>query len=130
MSSVSIPAPVAAASLRLQLPTNTIANTPDTHRPPTNANPPATAGAPAGVDQVALTGSTTTAPVSPFSPGNVAQLQPAASPGNTNAPVPPPSVNAANQATQQITAGNASAANSKAIQAGSNRIGSFLDINV
>jgi hypothetical protein len=93
MSSLSIPASVAVASLRLQL-------------APPGANPPSP---PAG-------GSTTTAPASPFSPGN------------DNAAAAPPNANPASQAAQQITAGNA--ANSKAIQAGSNRIGSFLDINV
>jgi hypothetical protein len=121
MSSLSIPASVAAASLRLQLPSNTVANTPDTRRPPTNANPTSTAGAAAG------TGGTTTAPVSPFSTGNANQLQPTAPTTNTNAPVAPTSANPANQAAQQITTNNA--ANSKAVQAGSNRIGSFLDIN-
>jgi hypothetical protein len=72
MSSLSIAASAATASLRQQLPTNTVTN--------------------------------------------------------TNAPVAPPNGNPVNQAAQQIT--NAAAANSKAIQAGSNRIGSFLDINV
>ena len=116
MSSLSISASVAAGSLR-QLLTNTAASTPDTRRPPTNANPPSPAG----------TGGTTTAPVSPFSTGNANQLQPTAPTTNTNAPVTPANPNPANQAAQQITTSNA--ANSKAIQAGSNRIGSFLDIN-
>jgi hypothetical protein len=123
MSSLSIPASAAAASLRLQLPTKTVANTPDTHRPPPNANVPGPAGAPAG------TGGTTTAPVNPFSPGNATRLQPTAPPANTNEPAAPPSANPANQTVQQITA-NASAADSKAIQAGSNRIGTLLNINV
>ena len=118
MSSLSIPASVAAASLRLQLPSNTVANTPDSRRPPTNANPTSLAGG----------GGATTAPVSPFSTGNVNQLQPTAPTTNTNAPVAPTNANPANQAAQQITTSNA--ANSKAVQAGSNRIGSFLDINV
>jgi flagellar basal body rod protein FlgC len=130
MSSLSIAASAAAASLRLQLPTNNAANTADTRRPPPNANASSTAAAPARVDQVTLTGGATTAAVNPFSPGNVTRLQPTAPAANTNGPAATPNVNPASHPVQQITASNAAAANSKAIQAGSNRIGSFLDINV
>jgi hypothetical protein len=130
MSSLSIPASAAAASLRLQVPANNLANIADTRRQPPDANAPGIAGAPAGVDQVTLTASATTAAIGPFSPGNVAGLQPTASPAGTNGPAAPPNADLANQAAQQIAAGNASAANSKAIQAGSNRIGAFFDLSV
>jgi hypothetical protein len=120
MSSLSIAASVATASLR-QIPANTIANTPG--QPPRNANPPSSAGAPAG------TGGAATPPLSAFSTSTVTQPRPTAPPANTNAPATPsPNANPASQTAQQIATGNA--ANSKAIQAGSNRIGSFLDINV
>ena len=95
MSSLSIPAPVAAAGTRLQVPVNSAANTADTRRQQTNANAP------------------TTAPSA-----------------NTSRPVAPPNVDLANQAVQQATAANASATNAKAIQAGSNRIPSLLDIHI
>jgi hypothetical protein len=95
MSSLSIPASVAAVSTQLQLSANNAANTADTRRQPPNANAPATAPS-----------------------------------ANTSRPVTPPDVDVASQAVQQTTAANASAASSKAIQAGSNRIPSLLDIHV
>jgi hypothetical protein len=95
MSSLSIPASVAAAGLQQQLPANSAANNLDTRRQPTNANAPATA--------------------------------PSANPSR---PVAPPDADHADQAVQQAAAANASATNSKAIQAGSNRVPSLLDIHV
>jgi hypothetical protein len=95
MSSLAIPASVAAVGLQQKLPANNSANTADTRRQPTNANAPATASS--------------------------------ASP---SPPVAPPDAGVANQAVQQTTAANASATSSKAIQAGSNRVPSLLDIRV
>jgi hypothetical protein len=105
MSSLSIQASTAAANLRPQPPTNNVANTPDTRRQPPNANASSTAGPP--------------------SPAHVA-----AAPGGTTAPPAPPNADLANQAAQQVAAGNTAAANAKAVQAGSSAIRSFLDITV
>jgi hypothetical protein len=49
---------------------------------------------------------------------------------NPSRPVAPPDADHADQVVQQTAAANASATSSKAIQAGSNRVPSLLDIKV
>jgi hypothetical protein len=109
MSSLSIQASTAAANLRPHPPTNTIANTPDTRQQPPNTNPPSTAGA--------------AATVAPVAQRSVTRLEPTAPPA-------PPNADLANQAAQQVTAGNTAAADARAVQAGSSAIRSFLDITI
>jgi hypothetical protein len=123
MSSLSIPASAAAANLRPQPPTNNVASTPDTRRQPPNANAPSPAGPTATVAPVAAAAGGTTATVAPV----VTRLEPTAPPPGQPAP---PNADLANQAAQQVTASNNSAADARAVQAGSSAIRSFLDITV
>jgi len=120
MSSLSIQASAAVANLRPQ-PTNNLANTPDTRRRPPNANGPSTTAPTTPVHQVAAAPGGTTATVAPVARSAVTRLEPTA---------PPPNADLANQAAQQAAASNASAENAKAVQAGSNRIGTILNVNI
>ena len=128
MSSLSIQASAAVANLRPQ-PTNNLANTPDTRRQPPHANGPSTAGPTTPVHQVAAAPGGTTATVAPVAQSSVTRLESTAPPPGQNRPAPP-NADLANQAAQQAAASNASAENAKAVQAGSNRIGTLLNINI
>jgi flagellar basal-body rod protein FlgC len=132
MSSLSIAASgLAATGLRLRVSAGNVANVSDTRAPP-DPNASSTAGFPAvgRVDQVSVAGGGTAATVAPVSPGYVTLFEPGAPAADKNGLVAAPNVDLANEAVQQITAGDTAAANAKAIQAGSSAIRSLLDIKV
>jgi uncharacterized heparinase superfamily protein len=132
MSALSIsPSRFATASLWPQASTGNVANIADTGPPP-NADASSTAAAPSGarVDRLAATGGGTAAAIAPASPSDVSRNDSTASAADKNAPAAPPNVDLASVAVQQIAASNASAADAKAIQAGSSAIRGILDIKV
>jgi flagellar basal-body rod protein FlgC len=132
MSSLSISASgLAAANLRLQVSASNVANISDIRRLP-DANASSTAAFPSAsrIDQVAVAGGGTAATITATSPSYVTQYDPIAPAADKNGLVAAPNVDLANEAVQQITAGFASAANAKAIQAGSSTIHSLLDIKI
>jgi hypothetical protein len=128
MSSLSIQASAAVANLRPQPPTSNAVDTPDTRRRPPNANGPSTAGPTTPVHQVAAAPGGTTATIAPIAQSSVTRLEPTAPPPGSRPA--PPNADLANQAAQQAAASNASAENARAVQAGSNRIGTLLNINI
>jgi flagellar basal-body rod protein FlgC len=135
MSALSISASgLAAARQRLQASAGSVANIPSTGPLP-NANASSTAGAaapyaPSRVDQISIAGAGTTATETPASPSYVNRYDSTAPAANKNGLVAAPNVDLANEAIQQVTASYASAANAKAVQAGSNTIRSLLDIKI
>jgi flagellar basal body rod protein FlgC len=129
MSSLSISASGSTAA-SLRVPAGNAANISDTGRLP-NADASSTAGFPsaARVDQVAVTGGATAATTA-ASPSYVTRYDPTGPSADKNGPTAAPNVDLASAAAQQIAASNASAANAKAIQAGSSTIRGILDIKV
>jgi flagellar basal body rod protein FlgC len=130
MSSLSISASgLTAASLRV--PASNVGIIPGTGRLP-NADASSTAGFPSAsrVDQVAVTGGGTAETITPASPSYVTRYDPTAPSADKNGPAAAPNADLASAAAQQIAASNASAANAKAIQAGSSTIRGILDIKI
>jgi flagellar basal-body rod protein FlgC len=121
---------LAAASLRLQVSANNVANALSTGPLPDAPNagnfPPAYA--PERVDQVAATGGGTSATVGTVTPSFVPQYDPTAPFANANGQVAAPNVDLANEAVQQIVARYAFAANAKVIQTASEMMKTLLDI--
>jgi flagellar basal-body rod protein FlgC len=121
---------LAAASLRLQVSANNVANAlsvgplPDA---PNAGNFPS-AYVPERVDQVAATGGGTSATVGTVTPSFVPQYDPTAPFANANGQVAAPNVDLANEAVQQIVARYAFAANAKVIQTASEMMKTLLDI--
>jgi flagellar basal body rod protein FlgC len=129
MSSLSISASGSTAA-SLRVPASNVANISDAGRLP-NADASSTAAFPsaARVDQVAVTGGAT-AETTAASPSYVTRYDPTAPSADKNGPAAAPNVDLASAAAQQIAASYASAANAKAIQAGSSTIRGILDIKV
>lgn len=121
---------LAAASLRLQVSANNVANALSTGPLPDAPNagnfPPAYV--PERVDQVAATGGGTSATVGTVTPSFVPQYDPTAPFANANGQVAAPNVDLANEAVQQIIARYAFAANAKVIQTASEMMKTLLDI--
>jgi flagellar basal-body rod protein FlgC len=144
MSTLSIATSgLSAASLRLNVAANNIANAFTTGPLPaqdgsnasgggangsnTNSNfPPAYT--PLQVNQTAQAGGGTVATVSPVSPGSVAQYDPGASFANQEGLVASPNVDLASQFVQLLTAKYSFAANAKVIQTYADTTKSLLDI--
>jgi flagellar basal-body rod protein FlgC len=112
---------LAAASLRLQVSANNVANALSTGPLPDAPNagnfPPAYA--PQRVDQVAVTGGGTSATVGTVTPSFVPEFDPTAPFANADGQVAAPNVDLTNEAVQQIVARYAFAANAKVIQTAS-----------
>ena len=122
---------LAAASLRLQVSANNVANMSDTGAlPDANASSTAPAYVPLRVNQTASAGGGTVASVATVSPGYVPQYDPAAPYADSNGQVAAPNVDLANEIVQQINASIAFAANAKALQAGSSMIRGILDMKI
>jgi flagellar basal body rod protein FlgC len=132
MSALSISSSrFASASLWPQVSAGNVANIADTGPPP-KADASSTAAAPSGarVERLAATGSAAAATIAPFSPSDLSRYDSTAPAADKNAPAAAPNVDLASVAVQQIAASNASAADAKAIQAGSSAIRGILDIKV
>jgi flagellar basal-body rod protein FlgC len=123
---------LAAASLRLQVSANNVANIessgPLPDAPNAAAFPPAYAAE--RINQVAVAGGGTAATVSTVSPSTVPQYDPGAPFANKDGLVAAPNVDLANEAVQQITARVEFAANAKVIQIESEMMKTLLDIKV
>ena len=123
---------LAAASLRLQVSANNVANISSTGPLPDAPNaggfPPAYAAE--RVDQVEVPGGGTAATVGTASPSFVSQYDPTAPFADTNGLVAAPNVDLANEAVQQITARIEFEANAKVIQTESEKLKTLLDIKV
>ncbi len=119
-----------AASLRLQVSANNVANASSSGPLPDAANPGnyPPAYVPEQVNQVALAGGGTAATVAPVSPSYTAQYNPTAPYADQNGQVAAPNVDLANEAVQQIVARYEFAANAKVLQVGSEMLKSLLDI--
>jgi len=121
---------LAAASLRLQVSADNVANASSTGPLPDAANaadfPPAYV--PQRVDQVDVAGGGTAATVTSVSPSYVTQYDPTAPFADKNGQVAAPNVDLANEAVQQIVARYAFAANAKVIQTASEMMKTLLDI--
>ena len=133
MSILSIAASgLAAASRRLEVSANNIANAQDTGPLPDAQNagnfPPVYLAQ--RVDQVEAAGGGTVANVRTASPGYVTQYDPTAPFADKNGLVAAPNVDLANEAVQQITARVEFEANAKVIQVYSEMMKSLLDIKV
>ncbi|HEY6258868.1 MAG TPA: flagellar basal body rod C-terminal domain-containing protein [Xanthobacteraceae bacterium] len=121
---------LAAASLRLQVSANNVANASSTGPLPDAANagnfPPAYV--PQRIDQVSVAGGGTAATVGTVSPSYVTQYDPTAPFADNNGQVAAPNVDLANEVVQQIIARYEFAANAKVLQVGSEMMKSLLDI--
>jgi flagellar basal-body rod protein FlgC len=135
MSGLSISASgLAAAGLRPQVSAGNVANISSTGPLP-NANASGKPGSspayvPLRVDQVAVAGGGTAATSAAASPSHVTRQEPGAPAADKNGLAAAPNVDLANERSQQLAASNASAANAKAIQAGSSTISPLLDIKI
>ena len=121
---------LAAASLRLQVSADNVANVSSTGPLPDGANaanfPPAYV--PQRVNQVDVAGGGTAATVSTVSPSYVPQFDPTSPFADKNGQVAAPNVDLANEAVQQAIARYEFAANAKVLQVGSETLKSLLDI--
>ena len=133
MSALSISASgLAAASLRLQVSANNVANISSTGPLPGAPNaggfPPAYV--PQRLNQVDVAGGGTVATVGTVSPSFVSQFDPSAPFADKNGLVAAPNVDLANEIVQQITARLEFAFNAKVIQTESEKLKTLLDIKV
>jgi flagellar basal-body rod protein FlgC len=123
---------LAAASLRLQVSANNVANISSTGPLPDAPNaagfPPAYAAE--RINQVDVAGGGTSATVSTVQPGTVSQYDPGAPFANKDGLVAAPNVDLATEAVQQITARIEFAANVKVIETESEMMKTLLDIKV
>jgi flagellar basal-body rod protein FlgC len=121
---------MAAASLRLQVSANNVANVSDTGPLPGTANAAnfSAAYVPLQVNQVASAGGGTTASVAPVSPSYVPQFDPGAPFADQNGLVAAPNVDLASEAVQQIIARYEFAANAKVMQVNAQMMQSLLNI--
>lgn len=121
---------LAAASLRLQVSANNVANASSTgplpDAPNAGAFPPAYV--PQRVNQVDVAGGGTAATVGTVSPSSVTQFDPTAPFADKNGQVAAPNVDLANEAVQQVIARYEFAANAKVLQVASEALKSLLDI--
>jgi flagellar basal-body rod protein FlgC len=122
---------LATAGLRPQVSAGNVTNISDIGPLP-DANASSTAPSPSAssVDRVAVTGGGTAASITPVSPSYVSRYDSTAPAADKNGPAAAPNVDLASVAVQQIAASNASAADAKAIQAGSSAIRGILDIKI
>jgi flagellar basal-body rod protein FlgC len=144
MSTLSIATSgLSAASLRLNVAANNIANSLSSGPLPPSSGPGASGGGaassnsnssfppayvPLQVNQTDQASGGTVATVSPISPSFVAQYDPTASFANQDGLVAAPNVDLASQFVQLLTAKYSFAANAKVIQAYDNTTQSLLDI--
>jgi flagellar basal-body rod protein FlgC len=121
---------LAAASLRLQVSADNVANVSSTGPLPDAANaanfPPAYV--PQRVVQVDVPGGGTAATVGTVAPSYVPQYDPTAPFADQNGQVAAPNVDLANEAVQQAIASYEFAANAKVLQVASQLVKSLLDI--
>ena len=123
---------MAAASLRLQVSANNIANISSTGPLPDAPNaggfPPAYV--PQRLNQVDVAGGGTVATIGTVSPSTVSQYDPSAPFANKDGLVAAPNVDLANEILQQITARIEFEFNAKVIQTESEKMKTLLDIKV
>ena len=121
---------LAAASLRLQVSADNVANASSTGPLPDAANAAdfPHAYVPQRVVQVDVAGGGTAATVGTVSPSYVPQYDPTAPFADQNGQVAAPNVDLANEAVQQAIARYEFAANAKVLQVGSELLKSLLDI--
>jgi flagellar basal-body rod protein FlgC len=123
---------LAAASLRLQVSANNVANISSTgplsDAPNAAGFPPAYV--PERVNQVDVAGGGTSATIGTVSPSYVSQYDPSAPFADKNGLVAAPNVDLANELVQQITARIEFAANAKVIQVEAEMMKTLLDIKV
>jgi flagellar basal-body rod protein FlgC len=123
---------LAAASLRLQVSANNVANIsssgPLPDAPDAARFPPAYAAE--RINQVDVRGGGTSATVSTVQPSTVPRYDPGAPYANKDGLVAAPNVDLANEAVQQITARAEFAANAKVIQIESEMQKTLIDIKV
>jgi flagellar basal-body rod protein FlgC len=121
---------LAAASLRLQVSANNVANVSSTGPLPDAPNaanyPPAYV--PERVNQIDVVGGGTAATVGTVSPSFVPQSDPTSPFADKNGQVAAPNVDLANEAVQQAIASYEFAANAKVLQVASEAFKSLLDI--
>jgi flagellar basal-body rod protein FlgC len=121
---------MAAATLRLQVSANNVANAAASGPLPDSPNGASVPGpyVPWRVDQVARAGGGTNATVSAVSPGTVPMFDPTAPYADSHGMVASPNVDLASEIVQQLMARVSFAANAQVIRADSKMMVSLIDI--